>query len=181
MPMESYLIAGIIVLIIIVTSVLLARSAKNLRHAASQLDQDWSDIEVFIKQRNDNVPRLIQTCRSYMPGDETSLKLLSAARGAQQKAGSSREKVEAAAKTTEVLQALFTDAARLDGLKTNNTYIQLRSQMLEMEERIAGRRDSFNDDVAHFNARLTRFPGRFFARNGKLKPRVPWIVPLSRE
>ncbi|MGH9397589.1 MAG: LemA family protein [Terriglobia bacterium] len=141
----------------------------------SQLDKDWSDIEVFIKQRSDNLPRLIQTCRSYMPREQTSLKLLTDARSAQQKARSMQEKTEASAKTTQALETLFYDAGRADGLKSNNTYIQLQNQLLEIGERIAERRDTFNEDATRFNARLARFPGSLFARKGKLKPRAPWM------
>lgn len=153
---------------------LLARFRGSLRRASRQLDRDWSDIEVFIKQRNDHLPRLVQTCRSYMPHDHSSLKRVTEARSTQQKAVSFEEKTGAAAKTTQALERLLLDAGQFDGVRSNGTYLQLQNHMLEIEERIAERREAFNEDVARFNARLTRFPGSLFAGKANLRPRDPW-------
>ncbi|MGH9451223.1 MAG: LemA family protein [Terriglobia bacterium] len=153
---------------------LLARFRRSLRRAGSQLDKDWSDLEVFIKQRNDNLPLLIQTCRSYMPKNQASLHLVAEARSAQQKAGSIEEKTAAAVTVTHTLERLFLDAGQFNGMRNNTTYVKLQNRLLEIEERIAERREAFNEDAARFNARLGRYPGRLFAGKGKLKPRAPW-------
>ena len=171
------MIVAVVVIIIIVVLLgiyLLLRSARNLRHAASQLDKDWSDIEIFLKQRNTELPRLIQTCRSYMPPDSRALQLVSEARNRYQKATSAGERAEAGASTAQAIQKLFSEAGNYDGLKNNITYVQIQNRLLELEERISERRDLFNEDVARFNTRLARFPGNLFAGKGTLKPRDRW-------
>lgn len=173
--METGLIVIVAIGILIVVCVwLLIRTGRSLRLASRRLDKDWSDIEALVKQRNDNLPRLIQTCRSYMPAQQPSLALLAEARNHQQKAQSAREKLDSAEKTRRALDALLHDAEQLDGLKRNSTYLQIQNTLMEVGERIADRRDAFNSDAEHYNLRLARFPGRLYSGKGRLKPREPW-------
>lgn len=161
-------------ILIAVCAWLLIRAGRSLRMASRRLDKDWSDIEALLKQRNDNLPRLIQTCRSYMPAQQPSLALLTEARSRQQKARSASEKADAAQKTHRALDLLLHDAEQVDALKRNSTYLQLQIALVETGERIAERRDAFNTDAERYNLRLARFPGRLYAGKGKLKPREPW-------
>lgn len=171
--METMIAAVSILAVALAGTYLLIRSGRNLRLAAIQLDKDGSDIGLILQQQSAELPRLIQTCRSYMPADSPALALVLEARGAFQKASSIEEKAEAGAKTALALARLFSSAAKYDGMKTSATYVQLQNRLQEIEERIADRCDLFNQDVARFNARLARFPGRIFVGRGKLKPRAP--------
>lgn len=169
--MEVIVIAAILILVALFGGIyLLLRSGRTLRRASAQLDKDWSDIEVFVKQRNDHLPRLIQTCRSYMSADHPALKAVSEARSAYQKASSAGERAAAGARMAQSLQRLFSEAGEYDGLKNNPTFTQLRSRLGEIDERISERCDLFNEDVTRFNTRLAGFPGRWM--KGKLKPRA---------
>ncbi|MGH9352684.1 MAG: LemA family protein [Terriglobia bacterium] len=170
--MQILIIIAVIVLAVILLGIyFLLRTGRSLRRAASQLDKDWSDIEVFMKQRNDDLPRLLQTCRSYMPADHPALKGVSGARSAYQKTSSIAEKSEANGKIVGALQVLFSAAGKSEGLKSNSTYLQLHSRLVELQEKIDGRCDLYNDDAARLNARLARFPGSLFTGKGALRPR----------
>ncbi|MGH9403082.1 MAG: LemA family protein [Terriglobia bacterium] len=169
----NIIIAAAIIIIVFTALVIyvLLRAGRNLRRAASQLDKDWSDIEVLMKQRNDDLPRLVQTCRSYMPADHRALKAVSGARSAYQKARSLEEKSAACGIAVRSLQELFSEAGKSEGLKSNSIYTQLHSRLVELQEKIDDRCDLYNDDAAHLNARLARFPGNLFAGKGALRPR----------
>ncbi|MGH9407619.1 MAG: LemA family protein [Terriglobia bacterium] len=167
--LEPIIIAAGIVVLILLLIWRLMRLGRNLRRSAAQLDKEWSDIERLIKQQNADVPRLLQTCRSYMPPDRPALKSLSEARASYQKANSAAEKKRAGSELKSALHKVFSEAGKYDGLSSSNTYIQLRTQLLESEERIAERCDLYNDDAARFNSRLNRFPDRLV--KGNLKPR----------
>lgn len=173
--METAVIVIVAVAILIaVCAWLLVRAGRSLRIASRRLDKDWSDIEALVKQRNNNLPRLIQTCRSYMPAQQPSLALLAEARNQQQKTQSAGEKVAANEKTRRAIELLLRDADHFDGLRRNSTFLQLQNTLMEIDERIAERRDAFNSDADRYNQRLTRFPGRLYAGKGKLQPREPW-------
>lgn len=169
--MHILVVAVIILAAIVLCAYLLFRVRRNLRRAASQLDRDWLDIELFMKQQSDDLPRLLQTCRSYM--QHPALASVTGARAAWQKAASMREKSAAYGQIAAALRALFDAAGASDGLKSNSAYLQLQGRLSELEEKIEARRDLYNDDVARWNARLARFPGSLFAGKGNLKPRPP--------
>lgn len=173
----TILIPIIIVLLACVASWLLLRRSRNaLRRAIGRLDRDWSDIEIFIKQRNDDIPRLLQTCRSYLPGAHPAIEGVTQARRAYQDAAFATEKSAENVRINSALHALFAAAGKTEGLAGNNAYIQLHGRLSDLEEKIDERCDLYNDDIARFNARLAGFPGRLFAGKGRLNPRPPVAV-----
>lgn len=171
--MHILIVVAIILAAILLGIYLLLRTRRNLVRAARQLDKDWLEIDLFIKQQNDDLPRLLQTCRSYMSAAAPALEAVAAARGAYQKAASMREKSEGYCKITAALHALASAADGFDGLKSNNAYLQIHGRLSDLAEKIDARRDLYNDDVARWNARLARFPGSLFAGKGNLTPRPP--------
>ena len=48
--------------------------------------------------------------------------------------------------------------------------MKLQKRLSELEERIADRREYFNDDVNTYNTRLRQFPEAFLAVTLRLKP-----------
>jgi LemA protein len=178
--MESAaIILAIIFAVILIGILLLVRSARGLKRANIELNKDWLNIETLLKQRNDELPRLIQTCRSYMPADHDSFRLIPEARSACQGAASVEEKARADARLTRALQKLFSEAESYPDLKSNNTFAQLQNRLLEIEERIAERRELFNEDVRLFNARLHRPPGKWVRGMARVQPRHFFTKPST--
>jgi LemA protein len=48
-------------------------------------------------------------------------------------------------------------------LKANNNFMQLQKRISDLEEKIADRREFFNDDVNTFNIRIQQLPDVFIA------------------
>jgi LemA protein len=165
----------VIAVIIIVVLLYLSRSSKNLRLLKNELDRDWSDIEFLFKQRQDELPRLIQTSRSYMPGEKRTLDSVSAARALYQRATTAEQKAAANAVIGEALKDLFAVAGKHSDLQNDNTFAQLQTRIEEIDERISERCDLYSDGVNRFNIRLGRFPGSVVARFAGIEPR-----PLHR-
>jgi LemA protein len=146
--------------IIIVIFLYISHSTKSLRRFKNELDKDWSDLEFLFKQRQDELPRLIQTSRSYMPGEKRILDSVSAARTVYQRATTGEQKAAANAVISQTLTDLFAAARKHADLQNNNTFVQLQTRIEEIDERISERCDLYNESVDRFNARVTRFPGR---------------------
>lgn len=180
MTLETILIViAIVVAVVLLSVILLIRSAKKLRRMNSDLDKDWLEIDLLLKRRNDELPRLIQTCRSYMPADKEAFKLLSEARSSYQKAASIPAKAQADALMTEALRKLSSEAERFPELKSNHTFRQVCEQLLEIEERITERGELFNQDIKHFNDRLEGVPGKWVRGMAKARPRPVFEIADS--
>lgn len=134
-------------------------------------DRAWANIDVLLKQRHDEIPNLVETVKGYMGHEKETLESVTQARVQSMNAISVGEKAQADTLTTRALQNLFAVAENYPQLKANDNFLRLQSRISELEERIADRREYFNDDVYTYNTRLRQVPEVCIAWLVGLKPR----------
>ena len=81
------------------------------------------------------------------------------------------QKAQADLLITGALRSLFAVAENYPQLKANENFLRLQNRISELEERIADRREFFNDDVNTYNTRIAQLPEVFLASFMNLKPR----------
>src|SRR6478752_2045936 len=86
-------------------------------------------------------------------------------------AASIGQKAQADLMMTGALHGLFAVAENYPELKANDNFLKLQARISELEERIADRREFFNDDVNTYNTRIGQIPEVFLASFMTLKPR----------
>jgi LemA protein len=127
----------------------------------------WANIEVLLKQRHDELPKLIETCKRYMQFEQETLEKVMRARASVNLA-SSAGNVAAVGAAEQQLRAgigrLFAVAENYPQLKTDETFKQLQGRITALEESIADRRELYNDQVNLNNIRVKVFPDVVIAR-----------------
>jgi LemA protein len=126
-------------------------------------DRAWANIDVLLKQRHDEIPNLVESVKGYMQHERNTLLALTEARSAFQQAGTIAQKAQADLMMTGALRGLFAVAENYPDLKANENFLKLQGRISELEERIADRREFFNDDVNTYNTRIRQFPELFLA------------------
>jgi len=134
-------------------------------------DRAFANIDVLLKQRHDEIPNLVSCVKGYMDHERQTLEAVALARTASIGAASIAQKAQADLRLTGALHSLFAVAERYPELKANQNFLALQKRISELEERIADRREFFNDDVATYNTRIAQLPEVFVARQMKLRPR----------
>ncbi len=134
-------------------------------------DRAWANIDVLLKQRHDEVPNLVATVKGYMQHEQQTLLAVTQARTASINAASVAEKANADRMMTGALRDLFAVAENYPQLKANENFLKLQNRISELEERIADRREFFNDDVNTYNTRIGQIPEVFVASFMDLKRR----------
>jgi LemA protein len=134
-------------------------------------DRAFANIDVLLKQRHDEIPNLVSCVKGYMDHERQTLEAVALARTASIGAASIPQKAQADVRLTGALHTLFAVAERYPDLKANRDFLSLQKRISELEERIADRREFFNDDVATYNTRIAQLPEVFLARQMKLRPR----------
>jgi LemA protein len=134
-------------------------------------DRAFANIDVLLKQRHDEIPNLVSCVKGYMDHERQTLEAVTLARTASIGAASIPQKAQADLRLTGALHTLFAVAERYPDLKANQNFLALQKRISELEERIADRREFFNDDVATYNTRIAQLPEVFLARQMGLKPR----------
>jgi LemA protein len=134
-------------------------------------DRAWANIDVLLKQRHDEIPNLVETVKGYMQHEQQTLLAVTQARAASMNAASIGQKATADLMITGALRGLFAVAENYPQLKANENFLKLQNRITELEERIADRREFFNDDVNTYNTRIGQIPDVFVASFMNLKPR----------
>jgi LemA protein len=139
-------------------------------------DRAWANIDVLLKQRHDEIPNLVETVKGYMQHEQQTLVAVTQARAASMNAASIGQKAQADLMMTGALRGLFAIAENYPQLKANQNFLKLQMRISELEERIADRREFFNDDVNTYNTRIGQIPEVFVASFMSLKPRAMFKV-----
>jgi len=158
---------------VLIYTVILYNGLVRLRN---ENDRAWANIDVMLKQRHDEIPNLVETVKGYMQHEQQTLLAVTQARSASMGAASIGQKAVADLQVTSALRGLFAVAENYPQLKANQNFLKLQTRITELEERIADRREFFNDDVNTYNTRIGQIPEVFVASFMSLKRREMFRV-----
>ena len=142
----------------------------NLKH---NVKKAWGNIDVLLKQRHDELPKLIATCKEYMQYEQETLEKVIAARGraAEARAAGDIGALGAAEGALRIgLGQLFALAEDYPDLKANETFQHLQARITGLENSIADRREFYNESVNLNNIGIEEFPDVLVARFFNFKP-----------
>lgn len=130
----------------------------------NNIDKSWGNIDVLLKQRHDELPKLISAVQGYMQHERAVLENVTKARASYAGAHSVAEKAQADSMVSGALRSLFAVAENYPQLKASDTFVQLQNRISSLESEIADRREFYNDSVNTFNIRIEQIPDVFIAR-----------------
>lgn len=169
-------VIGLVVVGLLAYTIIVYNELVRLRN---DNDRAWANIDVLLKQRHDEIPNLVSCVKGYMQHERQTLEAVTQARAASMSAASVPQKAQADLFLTGALRSLFAVAERYPDLKANQNFLALQNRISELEERIADRREFFNDDVNTYNTRIGQIPEVFLASLMSLKPRQMFQVSDS--
>ncbi len=178
----SLVVLGILAVIVIGVISYFVGIYNHLVTLKNDIDKSFSNIDVLLKQRHDELPKLIETCKGYMQYEQKTLQAVVEARTAYMRATTPGEKAQADNMVTGALKTLFAVAEKYPDLKANTNFMQLQGRITGLEEKIAGQRSAFNQDVNDFNIRIAQIPANFVAGFMNLQPHALFeVVAADRE
>lgn len=155
------LLGGCIVFLIY--SVSLYNNLVNLKHGVSRA---WANIDVLLKQRHDELPKLVEVCKQYKQFEQETLQRVIAARSQVQAAREGQD-IKALGKAENMMRSslgnLFAVAEAYPDLKTNQNFMQLQTRITGLENGIADRRELYNESVNIYNVGIEQFPAVLIA------------------
>lgn len=122
------------------------------------IKKSWGNIDVILKQRHDELPKLVSVCESYAGFEKGILDRLMAAREKYFGAGTVGKKAEVSGEISAALRGLFALVENYPDLKTNQNFMQLQGRISHLEESLADRREFYNDSVNNYNIRIQQIP-----------------------
>lgn len=168
-------IAAIVFLALLLVAVIYVVTIYNglvrLKHNVSKA---WANIDVLLKQRHDELPKLVEVCKQYMKYEQDTLEKVIKARSA---VATARERGDVGALGPAETQLrlglgnLFALAEAYPDLKANDSFQHLQARISGLENAIADRREFYNESVNLNNVRIEQFPDLIVARLFNFGPR----------
>ncbi|QID18738.1 LemA family protein [Nitrogeniibacter mangrovi] len=161
-------VTAIVVLALIAIAVLYGIVIyNNLVRLKHNIAKAWANIDVLLKQRHDELPKLVEVCRQYKQFEERTLTRVIEARSRVSEARAQQD-VPALGAAEGMLRMglgqLFAVAEAYPELKTNEHFMQLQTRITSLENAIADRREMYNESVNVHNVRIEQFPDLLVAR-----------------
>ena len=159
--------------IIAVALIYLIMLYNGLVSLKNNVKEAWANIDVLLKQRHDELPKLVETCKQYMNYERDTLeKVMQARAGVQQarESGDMQALGPAEAQMRAMIGKLYAVAEAYPQLKANESFQQLQARITGLENGIADRREFYNDSVNLYNTRIQQFPDVILANNFGFKP-----------
>ena len=168
-------IFGYAVLAILVVALLYIIIAYNrLVSIKHNVDLAWSNIDILLKQRHDELPKLVEACKQYMKHERETLQRVTEARGqvAQAREAGNVGALGAAEGMLRMgLGQLFAVVENYPELKADQSFMHLQGRISGLENQIADRREFYNDAVNINNVAIELFPDLFIANWFRFGPR----------
>ncbi len=166
-------------LFICVTYALLAYN--GLVSLRNQVRKDWSNIDVLLKQRHDEIPRLVECCKGYMQHEQEVLVRIMQARNRYQGLSRPRDLASMDQSLRESIGSLYAVAENYPSLAADRLFLKLQSRIGQLEDSIADRREYYNDRVTQYNTRLESLPDVFLAKLFQFQAEQWFSLPNHQE
>jgi LemA protein len=159
------IILGILV-VFISYGIILYNKLIRLRNT---VQSSWSDIDVHLKKRYDLVPNLVETVKGYASHEKSVFENVTKARSMAMHAATPADKAKAENFLSDTLKSLFALAEAYPDLKANANFMQLQTQLKELEDNIEYARRYYNAVVRDFNITIESFPSNIVASTFSFK------------
>ncbi len=152
---------------------------NTLVRLSNNIDKAWSNIDVILKQRHDELPKLVKVCNSYMTHERETMERVTSARSVYSLSTSVDEKAKAENQLTRALGRLFAVAEQYPDLKANQDFLNLQERISGLENTIADRREFYNESVNIYNIRIEQIPAVWVAQQTGYRARPLLTVAES--
>ena len=154
------------IIIIAVAVVILLRIIglyNNLVRMRNNRENAFANIDVQLKQRHDLVPQLVSTVKGYASHEKTVLENVTNARTAAMSANNINDKIQAENKLSSALANLKVSLEAYPDLKANQNFLQLQTEISDIENKLAASRRFFNSATKELNNAVQTFPANILA------------------
>ena len=158
--MTVYIILGIIVVILLI----ILGTYNSLVRLRNKVRQSKSVIDVYLKQRFDLIPNLVECVKGYSKYEKEVLENIVALRNQyNQKSSENNANLKEASDLNNSLNKLIAISESYPELKANEQYLNLQKNLTKMESQLQAARRIYNNDVTIYNTKIDSVPSNIIA------------------
>ena len=168
----------IIILVVVAVLVLgVIGIYNNLVKLRNNRENAFANIDVQLKQRHDLIPQLVATVKGYAEHEKEVLTRVTEARAAAMSATGINDKIQAENALSSALAGLKVSLEAYPDLKANQNFLQLQTEIADIENKIAARRRYFNTATRELNNAVQTFPSNILAGMFGFKKEPMFEIP----
>ncbi len=157
----AFVIVGLVILATVIYFVSIFNGLVRLKN---NIKKSWGNIDVLLKQRSDELPKLINTVKGYMKHESRTLQVLTKARTDFLRAKTMSDKAASDSMISSALKTIFAVAENYPTLRATENFSKLQERISGLENELADRREFYNDSVNNYNIRIHSIPDSLVAR-----------------
>ena len=161
----------VVLLAIVGVAAYVATIYNSLVQVKHNVDQAWANIDVLLKQRGDELGKLIDAVKGYLSYERDLLTRLTTLRSQVTRGEPDEGRLAAEREIGAGVGRLFAVAENYPDLKSSGNFLELQKRITSLEEQIAHRREFYNDAVNINNVRMEQVPDRLLASFAGLRHR----------
>lgn len=169
----SILIGSIIILIPIIYIILIF---NKLTHLSNLVKEKWSQVDIFLKQRTDLIPNIVESVKGFTEHEKSTLTNITKARNQVIKATTKEEEIEANKNLSNAINKLLFLQEDYPELKANTNFMNLQENLKEIENNISYARQIYNKAVLKYKNKLEMFPSNIIADIFNFKPELFFTI-----
>lgn len=168
----------IIILVVVAVLVLgVIGIYNNLVKLRNNRENAFANIDVQLKQRHDLIPQLVATVKGYAEHEKELLTRVTEARAAAMSVTGINDKIQAENALSSALAGLKVSLEAYPDLKANQNFLQLQTEIADIENKIAATRRYFNTATRELNNAVQTFPSNILAGMFGFKKEPMFEIP----
>lgn len=172
----------IILAIVLILIVAFWGTYNSLVKLDERVNEAWSDITVQLKYRADLIPNVVETVQGYAKHEKGAFEEIAKARSASISAKDVTSAADAERSMQSALGRLFAIAESYPDLKANANFLQLQTQLQDVEDKIQAARRFYNAGAKELNTKIKLFPSNLINKLvGHFKTRDYFEVPDAEQ
>lgn len=164
------IIIGIVIILIPLFYLILM--FNRLTHLLNSLKEKWSQVDVYLKQRSDLIPNILESVKGYSKHEKDTFEKVTKARNAVLKADTKEAEIEANKKLGTAINKFFLLQEAYPDLKADQNFMNLQYNLKEIENNISISRQNYNKSVLKYKNRIDMFPSNIVANIFNFKPEM---------
>jgi LemA protein len=160
-----------VLLVLVIVGFIVLASYNDVVALRQRIDKAWSNIDVVLKQRHDQLPNLVAAVRGLMAYEKDVLTRVTELRAAYVPTAPIPDQAVTSEATSAAVRSLFAVVERYPDIKSQANVRDLQDQIERLEAMIADRRELYNDQVYRYNTRISQVPGALLAPLFGWRPR----------
>jgi len=167
----------IAILILIIFFIFVLIVYNSLIRKRNAVKQSRSSIDVYLTQRFDLIPNLIETVKGYAKHEKEVFENITKLRSEYNQS----KDLSKASELNKQIDSILLISENYPELKSSSNFLNLQKNLSKMEDQLQAARRLYNGDVTVYNTSLQVFPTNLIASAFKFKEEKLFEIEAGKE